>query len=421
MDIGPSLRYVRTKTVKKVPKFLNQAEILEAYDLVKAERGCPNGAFLVGLELATGIYGIDLVNLTTTQFLTDPFRISLGIGKWAEVDPLFINQIIKRIEFCEEIPTPWLFYRSNRPTMRMDWKELNREKNKFMLRFGIFDEKRHQRALRLSFGVRALIELGWSQRKISSQLSIPISTLDWMFLPTTRNKLSNKYHGIINGKSQVKKQPGIKGEKTIFTLLKYYTDSELCQVYKTLLRLEQESIWKEGCFFVRLILGTGLRVSEATSLTTSDIDLAYDPPVVMVKNGKGNKPRAIQVIPEFAKHLRKYMNNKPDGWLFPSHLKKYPHDSMGVCSMKDLWKRVILETGVRYLSVHKGRHTFATWESERLTPHKLKDKLGHSSLDMTEEFYRHGIVGRDYTDKPPQWRAIAALMKKPVEEKEELF
>ena len=182
----------------------------------------------------------------------------------------------------------------------------------------------------------------------------------------------------------------------------HLSDEELCKVYQCLSKLEKANSVDYRASFVRLLLGTGLRISEAINVKGQDLMWEHIPVVINVRNGKGSKQRYCQVAPYLAPHMNRYRGVA--GWLFKGR-ERDGHISRRQAA--NWWREILELAGVRYLNPHKARHTFATWESEVLPLHKLKDKLGHSRWATTEQYYRHGIVGRDYSTEPPKWRELA--------------
>jgi integrase len=196
------------------------------------------------------------------------------------------------------------------------------------------------------------------------------------------------------------------------------TDGELVRLYETVLFLEQYPKWRQPCFLVRCALATGARVFELRNIQIKHILTDYDPPVIFVPHGKGprqnggdGKARHIQVIPEFGPKLRAYVqqlngNGLPDHFLFHTGNPERPAAKL---TLQRAWDYVINRAGIEYRPIHAGaRSTHATWEADRLPPHKLGDRLGHTDQRVTEKYYRRQIIGRDYTTEAPRWRAVAS-------------
>lgn len=158
-----------------------------------------------------------------------------------------------------------------------------------------------------------------------------------------------------------------------------------------------------ACRVVRTILGTGLRVSEAANLK-APADIEFNG-IIHVRNGKGSKSRQVMASPELQPFLAMWLHEflGTNGYLF--------HNSNGSQMNRDqlgyMWKKVLRDAGVtRCLSIHKGRHTYASWMHalRRLDLHEIQAQLGHESYEMTVEFYDHALIETMHKrEKDPAW------------------
>lgn len=109
---------------------------------------------------------------------------------------------------------------------------------------------------------------------------------------------------------------------------------------------------------IRLMLASGLRVSEVCSLTEADIDLRER--LVAVKHGKGGKTRFSRIDPGTAAALDRYKRDRgrhrlaglPDLWI--GH--RGPLTPKGVPAILD--KRCAI-AGIGHVHAHQLRHTWA--------------------------------------------------------------
>jgi len=265
--------------------------------------------------------------------------------------------------------------------------------------------------LRLTALIRMAQE-GWGPDDITQQLGLPYRDYAWIWEP--RFSVQENFWG---GLPEAERHIRLRDiGRSIMTKKQLLTDPDLCQVYMTLNRLEADVLWRKPAFMTRLLLGGGLRIAEACRVRAQDVLLEYDPPVINV-TGKGGRARGTQVIPEFAEHLRDYIKDMPQsitGFLFPAvnwrqRRRLEPQKPISTRAAFEWWQRVMKIAGVKDTHPHMARHTFASWEAERLPLYVLKDTLGHSTLVTTERFYRHGILGRNYSTDPPKWRKLAEL------------
>ncbi|QLG39924.1 MULTISPECIES: tyrosine recombinase XerS [unclassified Paenibacillus] len=143
--------------------------------------------------------------------------------------------------------------------------------------------------------------------------------------------------------------------------------------------------------FVSLILGSGLRVSEALSLDLPDIDWLKGKVLV---NRKGNKKDSVPVSNIALDDLKSYLAFRQTNYgvddkqeaIFLS-LPTGPHGKVSrltVRASQKMLDRYVSSFGKPALTIHKLRHTFATkYHKENKDLASLKDQLGHSDLNTT--------------------------------------
>ena len=133
--------------------------------------------------------------------------------------------------------------------------------------------------------------------------------------------------------------------------------------------------------FFALIYATGLRISEASLLQTSDIDAMQQ--VIHVRNGKGGKARLVPMSPKLYGLLRTYYKHErpPAPWLFTS--------KAGRPLCHDTARRALLcapaVAGIgKVVTPHMLRHSFATNLLEHGTDlRKIQVVMGHGSIRST--------------------------------------
>ena len=132
--------------------------------------------------------------------------------------------------------------------------------------------------------------------------------------------------------------------------------------------------------------GSGLRVSEAVSLKTSDVD--PERMLLRVEQGKGAKDRYTMLSPTLLSILRAYFRIVAPGgpWLFPSPWNHQNHVTAGTiqAACHQAWQRSGL---TKRVSPHVLRHCFATHLLERGSDTRvIQALLGHSRITTTARY-----------------------------------
>jgi len=130
---------------------------------------------------------------------------------------------------------------------------------------------------------------------------------------------------------------------------------------------------------------TGLRRGELSNLKVGDIHLDGEDPVLIVRQGKGGKDRAVS--------LNAYIRDRLAGFV----KDKSPQESVFGLAAKTIslktgkWAR---KSGVPHLHTHSLRHYVGTTLFERgANPQAIQTALGHESLDVTMRYA--SVIGRD--------------------------
>ena len=139
--------------------------------------------------------------------------------------------------------------------------------------------------------------------------------------------------------------------------------------------------------FIRFLVDTGLRASEALSLSLDDVEMERFCAVV---NGKGNKERFVFFGPRTARALARYLHARER---LRGTASTFFVNQFGLALNRRHAHQIVARlgrragvTGVR-VSPHTLRHTFATLflqrDGDALTLQRL---LGHSTLAMTQRY-----------------------------------
>ena len=144
---------------------------------------------------------------------------------------------------------------------------------------------------------------------------------------------------------------------------------------------------KRNYALLQLLLQTGLRVSEVSSLKLGDVQMRERSGEVCVRQGKGSQERELPLNASARRAVRAYVQLRPEAQpgdpLFLSDRRR----AMSPRALQTLLKRLARRAKIDRLRVtpHRLRHTFSL-NYLRQNPGKLVQLahlLGHESLDTT--------------------------------------
>jgi integrase/recombinase XerD len=135
---------------------------------------------------------------------------------------------------------------------------------------------------------------------------------------------------------------------------------------------------------VCVLLDTGLRISEALSLTRAAIDM--DNCVLRVR-GKGQKERLVPISFELRKRLFRYLKTGDNEFVFCNRNGGAIRQRDFLRDFKKMGERLGI-TGIR-ISPHTCRHTFAVmYLKNGGNLEYLRRILGHTSIETTQKYLR---------------------------------
>ncbi|MEM3860901.1 MAG: tyrosine-type recombinase/integrase [Thermoplasmatales archaeon] len=139
---------------------------------------------------------------------------------------------------------------------------------------------------------------------------------------------------------------------------------------------------------VKLLVYTGLRVSELCSLKLSDVDIASR--TIRVRNGKGDKDRLVVFSTDVVQDLKAYLAYQKNGqkgeFLFSTARSK----RISPVTVERIIRSIGARSGIqKKITPHTFRHTFATSLLRNGADLRMiQILLGHSSISTTQ-IYTH--------------------------------
>jgi integrase/recombinase XerC len=147
------------------------------------------------------------------------------------------------------------------------------------------------------------------------------------------------------------------------------------------------------CLVLRALVTTGLRRSELCGLDWRDLELEGATPSLLVRRGKGGKPRRQPLPPGLANELRNLRNERSAGaeeavfcGLAGRRLQR--------TTLAAIIQRTAARAGLeKHVTAHTLRHTAATWLRQELGDARLvAEYLGHADLSTVA---RYAHIDRD--------------------------
>lgn len=143
-----------------------------------------------------------------------------------------------------------------------------------------------------------------------------------------------------------------------------------------------------------ILLDTGVRASELCNINIEDID--FSDSSILIRQGKGRKPRFVFIGKKARKQLRKYLRflNDEDGALFINR----DEERITYITLREILRRLYTRAGTKRYSPHDFRRAFCLECLRKgidlLTISRL---MGHSSLQMISRYAKQVKV--DLMDK----------------------
>jgi len=162
----------------------------------------------------------------------------------------------------------------------------------------------------------------------------------------------------------------------------YLMNDEVTVILKNCRNLKERLV-------IKLLVYTGIRVSELCSIRIPDIDL--NSKTLKIRNGKGDKDRLVvfseKVVPDLKLYLMDVREKKPKSdFLFPTSKSK----KISPVTIERLVRMIVKRSGItKKVTPHTFRHTFATSLLRNGADLRIiQVLLGHSSISTTQ-IYTH--------------------------------
>ncbi len=139
--------------------------------------------------------------------------------------------------------------------------------------------------------------------------------------------------------------------------------------------------------FIELGIHTGLRMSEMLTLRWDSIDFSNNTLCVESQFAKSKRRRFVPLNPQICTMLKEWkMRSQRFGpWVFTN-----PETGSHYVSIVRAWNSVMKASQVQDFTRQDLRRTFGSWLAERgESIYVIKNLLGHSSVDVTENHYAY--------------------------------
>ncbi|WP_173787584.1 tyrosine-type recombinase/integrase [Campylobacter lari] len=219
----------------------------------------------------------------------------------------------------------------------------------------------------------------------ASKKNYRIAVINFFAFLDKQNEEENKAH-IFD--ISLKNWSGISGLKGV-KLPEYMSEEEVGKFLDAIDEIDFKNNTIRNRLIIKIIIFTGIRVSEAINIKFKDISEENDLYIIRIR-AKGNKYRVVMIKKELIEHLLKdvkvnYLSQ--DGLLFVNRNGK----ALTQAYVSRIVEQILFKAGIRKQKngAHMLRHTFATLLYKKQKDLVLvQEALGHASLN-TSRIYTH--------------------------------
>lgn len=165
-----------------------------------------------------------------------------------------------------------------------------------------------------------------------------------------------------------------------------FSREDLEKIGAALHRAGDDALAARDRAIVAILLDVGLRVSELCAIQMEDIHMATGD--ILIKRGKGNKPRSVRLGARARKVVRNYMlrYRRVVGESGPLFLTMH-QEPLKPTTVRMLMEKLEKRSGVVHVHPHRFRHTMAISALRAgMSLFHLQAILGHTTLDMVRKY-----------------------------------
>ena len=146
---------------------------------------------------------------------------------------------------------------------------------------------------------------------------------------------------------------------------------------------------------LQVLLETGVRASELLRLNVEDID--FNDSSILVRMGKGRKPRNVFTGQTVRRQLRRYLRYLPErGALFTTN----QGERLKYSGLRQIVRRLCIRAGIPEVGIHDLRRTFALeLLRKNVDIQTIARLLGHTSLQVVSRYLKQNKVDLGHSFK----------------------
>jgi len=144
------------------------------------------------------------------------------------------------------------------------------------------------------------------------------------------------------------------------------------------------------------LLDTGLRAGELLAINLEDITQVRSE--ILIRSGKGRKPRTVFIGKKSRKELRRYLKHRQDNnnALWISHMR-FGGERLTYWGLRSMLRRRSKTAGVETPQLHAFRRAFAISMLRKCVDvFTLSKLMGHESIEVLKYYLKHSTAHKRY-------------------------